>query len=349
MIRPTIQALKGYRLAHQSKHIRVKLNQNESPSDLPSALKKKVIEKLKRQHWNRYPSPYTDELRTLLSRHEDWPVDGIVVSGGSNVLIQAITIATAVKGKVLTVSPAFSLYPLEGKIFENEVITVPLHPKDFSLQIEKMLKAIQRKKPNLILLANPNAPTGTLFREQDLLRIIKASSGIVVIDEAYFPFSGTTLKPFLKKYKNLILLRTFSKAFSLGGVRLGYMMAHPEVASEIIKVMLPFTVGLLSQAVAEVVLKNPAYVKKVVSEIVKERERVFNVLQKNQDLQVYPSAANYLLVQTSKIDAVLKHLDKNGVLVRDVREPSLPEAFRVTIGSKKENDYFLKVMKAFRD
>ncbi|QQR82062.1 MAG: aminotransferase class I/II-fold pyridoxal phosphate-dependent enzyme [Deltaproteobacteria bacterium] len=267
---------------------------------MPEFLKEKVLARLKTSAWNRYPIPYATGLSEKIAQREGWVTEGVVVSGGSNVLIQAIVVAAAVKGKVLTIAPSFSLYELQGKMLGNKVIEVPLNSKDFSLPTEKILKVIKKEKPHVIFLPNPNAPTGNLFPEKDLLAIIKAATGLVVIDEAYYPFSGYTFASVLKKYKNLILLRTFSKAFSLGGVRLGYLMAHPAIAQEIQKVVLPFSVGILSQVLGEIVLEEADYVDRVVKESIRERDSLYQSLLKIKGIKVYPSLTNFILFQVSR-------------------------------------------------
>ncbi len=341
-IRSEVRKTHGYSLKKQND--RIKLNQNESPYDISDLLKGKVLERLKSAAWNRYPLPYAIGLAEKIARREGWVSDGIVVSGGSNILIQALVVAASVGAKVLTITPSFSLYELQAKMLGNRVIEIPLNKRDFSLPTEKILKRIRREKPRLVFLPNPNAPTGNLFPEKDLLSIIQASKSLVVIDEAYYPFSGYTFAPLLKKYKNLVLLRTFSKAFSLGGVRLGYLMADPTVAREVQKVVLPFSVGILSQVLGEVVLEDEGYVGRVVAEAVDERNRMQKELEKMKDLKVFPSQTNFILFQT-KTDALFQKiqtaLSRKGIVIRDVRSKHLRNALRISVGSPRENDELL--------
>ncbi|HSA60384.1 MAG TPA: aminotransferase class I/II-fold pyridoxal phosphate-dependent enzyme, partial [bacterium] len=222
VIRKEVRKLKGYRLS--SPPHRIKLNQNESPWDLPSPLKEEILERLRRAAWNRYPTPFCDPLRRKIAAREGWAPEGVIVSGGSNILIQALTIAASVGGKILTVTPSFSLYEIEGALLGNRVVAVPLRKGDFSFPRDLFLKRLKAVKPQAVFLANPNAPTGNLFPEEDLVAVMEKAPGLVVIDEAYYPFSGHTMAPYLKKHKNLVIVRTLSKAFSLGGVRLGYLL-----------------------------------------------------------------------------------------------------------------------------
>ena len=198
--------------------------------------------------------------------------ENVLVSGGSNILIQALVVAAAVEGRVLTIKPSFSLYELEGALLGNRVTEVPLRAPDFSLPTEVLIQKLKVEKPSIVFIPNPNAPTGTLFPRKDLLAIIKAAKGkaLVVIDEAYYPYSGTTLAGEIKKNSHLVVMRTFSKAFSLGGVRLGAILADASVITEVKKILLPFSVGVLSQIIGEMVLDDSYYMEKVVAEAVVE-------------------------------------------------------------------------------
>lgn len=344
LIRKEVSQLKGYDLANYPH--RIKLSQNESPFDLPAPLKQKAMARLSELSWNRYPSPFCDSLRQKIAEKEGWSADGVVVTGGSNILIQAILIAAAIQRKILTITPSFSLYGLEGKVFGNKVIEVPLQ-KDFSFPRDLFLKSLKKVRPPIVFLANPNAPTGNLFLEEDLVAILKASKGLVVVDEAYYPFSGFTLRPYLKRFPNLILLRTFSKAFSMGGVRLGYMLSHPQVAAEIRKVILPFTIGILTQAIAEVVLEEDSFVRSLVKEILEERENLYRKLSQIKSLKVFPSQTNFILFQSPRSREIFQRLVKEGILIRDVSAKNLPHALRVSVGTRSENLEFLGTMQDF--
>ena len=343
-IRPEILKIHGYSLKKQND--RIKLNQNESPYDLSSLIKDKVLEKMRESAWNRYPIPYATVLSEKIAVREGLKVENVLVSGGSNVLIQALVAATAVKGRVMTIAPSFSLYELQGKLLGNKVTEIILN-EDFSLPTEKFLKTLKKEKPQIVFLPNPNAPTGNLFPEKDLLEIVKAaklSQTLVVIDEAYYPFSGVTLAPQIKKYKNLVILRTFSKAFSLGGVRLGYMIADKSVTQEVQKIVLPFSVGILSQVLGEVVLDESQYVDRVVAEAISEREKIYQELSKRKDLKVYPSKTNFILFQpktTALFKDIQNKLSQKGIVIRDVSSKYLPRALRISVGTPEENQEFL--------
>ncbi len=346
LIRKEVKKLHGYSLSRQND--RIKLNQNESPYDLPEPLKKKVLERFEKMSWNRYPTPFCDSLSEKIAQKEGWKKEGVLVAGGSNVLIQSLVVAAAVHGKILTVKPSFSLYQIEGSLLGNRMETISLNKEDFSFPRDQFLKKLKSVTPQIVFLANPNAPTGNIFGEEDLLDVVKSAKGLVVVDEAYYPYSGFTLAPYLWKFPNLVLLRTFSKAFSLGGVRLGYLMGQPEVVSEIKKVILPFSVGLFSQVVADVVLEEDIYVQAVVNEAIEEREFLYLGLKELKKLKVYPSKTNFILFQSSQSKRIFNELVKEGILIRDVSSQDLPHALRVTVGTQEENRQFLEVMQRFQ-
>jgi histidinol-phosphate aminotransferase len=344
-IRKEVQRLKGYTLETPS--CRVKLNQNESPSDLPDHLKKKILGRMAELAWNRYPTPFCDPLRQKIAQKVGWYDDGVIVSAGSNILIQAVMIAASVNGKIMTVTPSFSLYEIEGLLLGNRVIEVPLSREDFSLPRDLFLKRLKKERPNLVFLANPNAPTGNLFLEEDLIAVLKTAKSLgtlVVIDEAYYPFSGFTLFHRLRMFSNLVLVRTLSKAYSLGGARLGYLLADPKIAAEVIKVVLPFHVSQLTQAVGEVVLEEDSYVSPLVNEIIQEREVLYQTLKSLQGITVYPSHTNFLLFQSSRSKEIFGKLLEEGILIRDVSHHDLPNSLRVSVGTREENRLFLEAM-----
>ena len=342
-IRKEIRQLKGYSLASYPEAI--KLNQNEIPYDVPGLIKAKVLEKLVLIPWNRYPLSQAFSLKERLSQALNWPVEGILVSNGSNVLIQAIMLATSVGEQMLTLDPTFSLYEIEAKVLGNKVSLVRLR-EDFSFPKEAFLKSMTNFPPSVIFLANPNAPTGNLFPKEDLLEVIKKARCLVVVDEAYCQFADYNLLEELSNYKNLVLLRTFSKALGLGGVRIGFALAHPEIAQEISKLLLPYCVNSISEIIAEAILEHPEVVEKNLAEIKRERAVLYQSLSNIEGVQVYPSQTNFLVFQVKNGTDTFNALLKEGVLVRNVSHPSsLPNTLRVTVGTPEENQIFVRVLR----
>lgn len=329
---------------HLDAHQGVKLNQNESPWDIPVEIKTDIIEQMLKASWNRYPLEDVIHLQKKMAKYMGvWP-DNLVFANGSNVLIQALVFATSIEREVMIVDPTFSVYEIEASLFSNRVIRVSLEP-DFSLPVERFLKEMRKHKPGIIFIPNPNAPTATLFDQEGLHQIIRAAECLVVIDEAYYPFSKTTVVDWVKEYDNLVVLRTFSKAFALGGVRLGWMIAEPEVCRQVQKTLLPFCLSKLSCLTAMAALENPHYVDEYVKKICEERDHVHSVLSTFPRLQVHPTHTNFILFEVEEAGVLFRQLLQEGVVVRQVNDGRrLKNALRVSIGTKEENDLFLQAM-----
>lgn len=340
--RQEVLDLKAY---HLDEHKGVKLNQNEAPWDIPVPLKTAVVENLLKAPWNRYPLSDPVILKKKMAKHLNvWP-DNLVFANGSNVLVQALVLATALKNKIMTLDPSFGVYELEGKLLGNEIIRIPLR-EDFSIPEDVILEKIKKEKPGIILIPNPNAPTGNLFSPDIIKRIIEAASCLVVIDEAYYPFSKTTVIEWIKKYENLVVMRTFSKAYALGGLRLGWLIADSEVAFQIQKCLLPFCVNKLTYVTAITVLDNMDYVDRYVKDICAERNRVYEEMKKLRQIKTYPSQTNFILFESDKQEELFNKLLEEKVTVRNVSDGRrLSKALRVTIGTKEENEIFLKALK----
>lgn len=342
-IRNAVKKLPGYALRQE--RCPIKLDQNESPYDLPAELKSEIVARLAECPWNRYPTPYADSLREKLATLNKWDPEGILVASGSNVLTQAIVAVTALNGKLVLPNPTFALYELYGRLYNNKIYRVPL-THDFCLEPQALIRKIKAQRPELVFVANPNAPTGRLLPTTTLEDIIAASPGTVVVDEAYFPYSGETILPQLARSKNLVILRTFSKAFSLGGVRLGYVLADPAWTGELKKALPPFNVSVVAALIASVVLDHPSYVMKRVTETVAEREKVFQALTQLPELEAFPSSANFILFRSRKARALYEGLIGKGILIRNVSDGRrLRNCLRVTIGSPTENEQFLSAMR----
>ncbi len=329
---------------HLEVHSGAKLNQNESPWDIPVDIKADIVEQMLKTPWNRYPLDDVLHLQKKMAKYLGvWP-DNIVFANGSNVLIQALVFATSISREVMVVDPTFSVYEIEAQLFSNKIIRVPLNP-DFSIPVDRFIKEMKKQKPGIIFLANPNSPTATLFDKEGLRKIIDAAECLVVIDEAYYPFSGVTLMDWVKECDNLVILRTFSKAFALGGLRLGWMIAEPEVCRQVQKCLLPFCISRLSSLTAMGVLENPQYIDLYVKQICAERDRVYSILFTLSGITVHPTHTNFILFEVEDSPSIFKQLLIEGVIVRQVNDGRrLKNALRVSIGSPKENDAFLQAI-----
>ena len=342
-LRPEVLAAPAYNFTPHLEPI--KLDQNESPYDLPPELKQEVLARLETILFNRYPDLGAEGLRHKLSQHLDYPEKGIVISGGSNVLIQAFVLAAGIGHQVLTVSPTFSVYPLQAKLLGATLVECPLNP-DFSLPLENLLQKLSRGQ-GVFFLANPAAPTANLFTEKDIETLAEASKDnwLFVLDEAYHQFSETDYRYLVKRYDHVASLRTFSKAFGLGGVRLGYALMQPNLAEHIQKLILPFSVSALQTTIADVMLDHTDLIKERIEETLNERERVMQTLAHVKGLEVLPSQTNFFLMRVKNPDSIYQKLLEAGIVIRRQDHlPILQGCLRVSIGTPYENNQFLDII-----
>ena len=319
----------------------IKLDQNESPEDLPAEVKRRALERLAALPWNRYPELHGEDVRAALARHEDWPESGIVLSPGSNLLIMALSQAAA---SVLDTAPAFPYYKGSAVASATPYRAVPLGP-GFTLPRESLLAALGGP-PGVLFLPVPHAPTGALFSSGEvgeLAERARATGWLLVIDEAYQAFAGTDARPLARSNPSVAILRTFSKAWSLGGIRTGYLLGSPRVAAAVKALLPPFCIPAHTGVIIQAALEQPGYVAPLVARIRAERTRLAAGLATAQPRwTVYPSAANYLLVRTPDARVAFEHLLSRGLLVRrQDHYPGLEGCIRISVGTAAENDALL--------
>lgn len=319
---------------------RVKLDQNESPEDLPAELKARALERLARLPWNRYPELHAEDVRAAVARHEEWPEAGVVLTPGSNMLVLAL--ASAARTVVDTV-PAFSYYKGGAAAAGTPWRGIPLGD-GFALPKAELLAALDGDG-GVLFLPNPHAPTGKLFEQGDVAELAaraKARGWLLVVDEAYHAFAGTDARPLARANGNVAVLRTFSKSWALGGIRAGYLLASPEVATVVRACIPPFCIPAHTSAILQTVLESPGYVKALVERIRAERARLLAGLAGHRRWKPYPSAANYLLVRTPDAKAAFDHLLSRGLVVRrQDHYAGLEGCIRITVGTREENDLLL--------
>ena len=289
---------------------------------------------------NRYPDSEAKTLKKIISKNLRLTPENILFGNGSDELIYYLT--TVFGGPVLYPVPTFSMYGIISQALGEKRIEVPLDD-EFDLDTDRILPLIKKEKPGIIFLSSPNNPTGNCFSADRILKIVESTS-LVVIDEAYQPFSSEKgFLPMLNDYKNLVILRTLSK-IGFAGLRVGFMIADREIINEVNKVKLPFNINSLSQAAAAALLQNTHTIKLHMGLITSERERLLNELWKLRGIKPYPSEANFILFKVKNSDKIYCRLLKKGVLVRNMRG-TVNECLRVTVGTKKENNIFIKALK----
>lgn len=350
-VRPEVTSSPEYPFAPVSaKH---KLDQNESSEDFPVNLKQLVLDRIAAQEWNRYPELGSESICTAIGKHDGWEPSGVVVTTGSNVLISLFIQLTALGSRVVTVKPNFALYALDANLLGAELTEVPLRP-DFNVDFPAVLKSLDdptatpSKPKGVIYLPRPHAPTGTVSALHDLEHLIKhASDWLVIIDEAYQHFANDHTLNLAAKYSNVVIIRTFSKAWGLAGIRMGYALTNVDVARQLRKLVPPFAISLMQTACIQIALENPDYMQQRVERAKLERERMTAAMQGHSIWEVFPSKGNFILIRTPDASAAYGSLLAQGVLVR--RQDSyfgLDGCIRVTVGSVDENDAFLRAAMA---
>jgi histidinol-phosphate aminotransferase len=340
LIKAEVRAAVGYSLAAPTAPR--KLNQNESPFDVPAGIKAAVLERARQVPWNRYPAFVpTDLLERLAARH-GWTADGILVGNGSNELIQATLAVTVGPGAaVATPVPTFTLYALLTAVHGGRHIAVPLGP-DFAFDLDALIQAVRRSRAAVVIVNTPNSPTGTPVPEGGVERLLAETESLVVVDEAYQDFGGPTAVPHLATQPRLIVLRTFSKAMAMAGLRFGYLLAHPAVAREIAKAKLPYNVNQITLAAAHAALDHARELEALVARVRRARDRLAAGLARVPGLVAFPTAANFILIRCEARPAteVFRRLvEEHGILVRDVSSGgSLENCLRITAGTDEDVD-----------
>jgi histidinol-phosphate aminotransferase len=343
-IKPRVRELKAYTL--KPDRGAVKLNQNENPWGAPEAIRRETLRRMEGRAWSRYPDFVPASLHEKLAKFAGWRADGVVAGNGSNELIQATLMVTVGEGKrVLISEPTFALYRQVTTVLGGEVLSVPLDD-GLRFDVRALSEAIERDRPDVVILCSPNNPTGCRIEEDELEELLTKTGGIVVIDEAYFEFSGRTVAPLLGRHANLAVFRTFSKAMALAGLRVGYLLAAPKLAREVSKAVLPYNLNAFSQTAAEVAVElYETELRPTVERVVAERERLYAEVQKIEGLAPVSSCANFMVVR-SVVEPRRVYdelLERFGVLIRDVSGyPMLENYFRVSVGTPDENDRLLE-------
>jgi len=326
---------------------RVKLDQNESPEELPAAIKERALARLAALHWNRYPDLHGEELRAAVARFADWPAEGVAVAPGSNFLILALAQAAR---RVVDTAPSFAYYHGAANLSGVDYRTVKLGA-GFSLPVGGLLAAASGE-PGVLFLSVPHAPTGALFPRDQVQAVVKgatAAGWLVVLDEAYHQFAGSDLRDLARENRAVVLLRTFSKAWCLGGIRGGYLLAAPELAGKLQSMLPPFLIPAHTAAVLLSALELPGYMGELVKRVVAERARLLAGLTGHPTWKPLPSSTNFLLVKTPDAEAAWRGLLARGILVRrQDHYAGLDGCIRVTVGSPAENDAFLEAAGGLR-
>ena len=342
LVRPEILSLTAYHVP--ASEGMVKLDAMENPYALPVAMRRELGEALSRVDLNRYPDPGAQKLRQLIARKMRVPPGmELLLGNGSDDLIQIVTLALARPGAAMIYpAPTFVMYGMNAVFSGMRAVPVPLR-EDFSFDAGAFIERMTRERAALVFIAYPNNPTGVLYPEDEVAKVIRAARGLVVLDEAYHAFAGRSFLPRLAEFPNLVVLRTVSK-LGLAGIRLGYLAGRREWIEQFNKVRQVYNVNGLTQAAAQYVLERIEVLEEQAARIRAERETLGRALSGFSGVTVFPSAANFFLVRVADAGRVDAALRRQGVLVKNLH-PGLSNCLRITVGTPDENRILLTALR----
>lgn len=335
LVKANVRGLRAYEASEIP--CKIKLDANESPYGfraLPSV------------ETNRYPDPEAKTLRGVIARQLKVKSENILHGNGSDELISCLI--TTFGGPVLYPVPTFSMYGILSQALDEASFSIPLD-ESFNLNVKEFQRVIKMRRPKLIFLSSPNNPTGNAFSYNRVLSIIESASSdlsrpsLVVVDEAYQPYSHKrSFLPLIGRHDNLIILKTLSK-IGLAGLRVGFMIARKDIVTEVNKVRLPFNVNTVSQKLAIAALREKERMRFCIQSVIRERKRLWHAMEKIKNVEPCPTDANFILFKVEHSDRIYRGLLRKGVLIRNMR--GVIEGYlRVTVGSPKENNLFLKAL-----
>ena len=331
MSRSVIAAMTAYTL--ELREAEVKLNQNESPFDVPRELKERALALVTERPWNLYPDFESLTLREAIANAHGLASENILVGNGSNELLAA-TIATFVgPGTPVAIpKPTFALYEKLVTVAGGTVIPIDIDPSSGLLPLDAMLRA----NAEVIIVCSPNNPTGGVLPPRGIETLL-ASGATVLFDRAYGDFALDSLPPL---HERLVTFSTLSKAWGLAALRVGWLAAAAATAREIRKVKLPYSLNIISEAIAVAALENPGIRKRTVANAISERNRIFEAMRATDGVTPFPSAANFIFFRVREPKRVFEELCARGVLIREYAN-----ALRVSVGTAEQNDRFLDALK----
>ncbi len=337
LVRPSVRALAAYHVDETP--VRIKLDAMENPFSMPGPVRRAVAGAVRAAAINLYPDPSAKMLKQAIASYWGIRPDRMILGNGSDELIQNIVVAFG--GPVLTPVPSFAMYDITPRALSQDVVTVPL-TREFDLDADAVITKARKTGARVIFLACPNNPTGNRYSDAAMRKVLANVNAAVVIDEAYYSFSGKTWLSQLAKHPNMIILRTLSK-IGLAGLRVGLLTASPAVIAELNKVRLPYNINMLSQVAATTALRHPKVLDRQIGILVAERKRLYRALLATPGVHPFPSETNFLLLWIEKDATKVFHaLKRRGILVKNLDRPGpLKGCLRVTVGTPAENREFL--------
>jgi histidinol-phosphate aminotransferase len=344
-----LRALDGYHSPQVD--VPVRLNTNESPYTPPAEFVQRYTAALAEVAWHRYPDRGATDLRTALGAFLGQPPERLLCANGSNEVLQTLLLTYGGTGRrALIFEPTYALHAQIARSTATEV-SVGERGADFAIDADVAIERMRDARPSVVFVCSPNNPTGTVEPRATVERLLDATievGALLVVDEAYGEFAPWTALELVDDERPLVVVRTYSKVWSLAAVRLGFAVAPPWVIAELEKVLLPYTLSVPTQIAGTVALDFRREMEQRVASLVEERGRLFAAMAELPGLSVVPSGANFLLVRVGgDAHALWERLLEHGVLIRDFSSwPRVEGCLRVTVGTPEENDAFLTALRA---
>lgn len=339
--RRELERIPPYRVFTQAH--KIKLNQNESAIDLPARLRERILKRLRETSWNRYPDYPARPLESLIAKRIRVARNRVMVGHASNELLYAAALATLERRKTMvTGAPGYPVAKLAATLAGARIVEVPADSR-YQYETGPIVAAIRKHDPRLVFLPSPNNPTGSTLSREDVASICDATDNLVMIDEAYREFSGVAVQSLLGRYRNLVLLRTLSKASRLAAFRIGYLVGDPDVLSQIERAKPPHSIDVPAQIAGETLFASGDILAAEIARVKRERKRVMKAFATLPGVEVFPSRANFFLMRALGAAELDRALLARGILIRAVgAAPTAPRVLqnclRVSIGTTREND-----------
>lgn len=342
-----MKKINSYKSMDRSKPIR--LNSNEISTNMYRDSIFSMTSILSTIQFNRYPEDNPLALKKAYGKYAGVSEKNIIVGNGSDEMINLMITSTISKGKkLLTLDPDFSMFEFYTSLQDGKLVKVDIN-RNGKVDIGKLIRKGRAEDVSLIIVSNPNNPSGVALSNEDIIRVCEAFDDIpIVIDEAYYEFYGETMIGYINKYKNLIITRTLSKAWGLSSLRVGFLIACEEKVNELIKYKAPYNVNSISQALAAIALGYVELVRQNTATVIEERENLIEELKRIEkescmDIVFYPSKANFIFGRTSYKEALINGLKNKNILIRDFEDD---DSFRITIGTYQENKKLVEALES---
>ncbi len=331
------------------KSYRIKVNANESTMNLPPLVEERVINRLALLAFNRYPNAEYYSLVEQIAKNFSVDMSQVLLGGGSSEIIEKVFHAFGgAWHKVVYPQPSFSMYKIYAKAADAEGIPFDLDEK-FNLNVDEFIKKIREVNASLAVVCNPNNPTGNVLTPAQVEKIAASIDCAFLLDEAYVEFYGKSAVNLVKRYPNLIVARTFSKAYGMAGARVGYMIAQPEVTRMINKTFMPYHMNVLTLAAADIVYQMRDEFVPRLQMIIAERKRMSERLKKIRGVEIFPSEANFILIRLARAEELKNYLESLDIGIRYFSPSAfgLKNCLRISIGTRIENDEVFGAIKNF--